>query len=93
MLAENNSVLVVPMLGYPIPANETQRLATLYQLKLLDTPDDPVFDRATRLLNVPIATVTLIDADPDWRDVILCQHQHWRGKLTPRRAMKRRKSC
>lgn len=58
------------MLGYPIPANETQRLAALHQIKLLDTPDDPVFDRvtrlATRLLNVPIATVTLIDADRQW---------------------------
>jgi diguanylate cyclase (GGDEF)-like protein/PAS domain S-box-containing protein len=58
------------MLEYPVPANETQRLAALHQLKLLDTPDDPVFDRVTRLatqlLNVPIATVTLIDADRQW---------------------------
>ncbi|MDR5897628.1 diguanylate cyclase [Halomonas vilamensis] len=79
------------MLDYPVPANEAQRLAVLHQLKLLDTPDDPVFDRVTRLvtqlLNVPIATVTLIDADRQWiksrvgtdtretpRSVAFCSH-------------------
>ncbi|MYL22382.1 diguanylate cyclase [Halomonas alkaliantarctica] len=58
------------MLNYPIPANEAHRLAVLHKLKLLDKPNDPVFDRVTRLttklLNVPIATVTLIDAERQW---------------------------
>ena len=42
-----------------------ERLASLLQLCLLDTPADPAFDRLTRLasriLNAPISTVTLVD--------------------------------
>jgi PAS domain S-box-containing protein len=49
------------------PTNESQRLAALYGLRLLDSPPDERFDRITRLaarlLNVPIAMVTLIDRD------------------------------
>ncbi|MCL7931042.1 sensor domain-containing diguanylate cyclase [Halomonas llamarensis] len=91
MLAENNSVFVASMLDYPVPKNEAQRLAALHQLKLLDTPDDPVFDRVTRLvtrlLDIPTAIVTLIDADRQWiksrvgfttretpRSVAFCSH-------------------
>ncbi len=44
-----------------------QRLASLRRLCLLDTPADPAFDRltqlASRILNAPISTVTLIDED------------------------------
>lgn len=44
-----------------------ERLAHLRALCLLDTPADPAFDRLTqlaqRILRVPIAAVTLIDAD------------------------------
>jgi PAS domain S-box-containing protein len=49
------------------PTNESQRLAALYGLRLLDSPPDERFDRITRLaarlLNVPMAMVTLIDRD------------------------------
>jgi PAS domain S-box-containing protein len=49
------------------PTNESQRLAALYGLRLLDSPPDERFDRITRLaarlLNVPIALVSLIDRD------------------------------
>ena len=49
------------------PSNESQRLAALYGLRLLDSPPDERFDRITRLaarlLNVPMALVTLIDRD------------------------------
>ena len=49
------------------PANEEERLAGLHSLQLLDAPQDPAFDRVTkkltRLLDVPIALVTLVDRD------------------------------
>jgi PAS domain S-box-containing protein len=50
-----------------LPQNESQRLAALYGLHLLDTPPEERFDRitrlATRLLNVPMSNVSLIDRD------------------------------
>ncbi|MBT2774623.1 diguanylate cyclase [Halomonas sp. ISL-60] len=57
-------------MSYPIAPDEDARLAALYELELLDSPDEPAFDRVTRLvtklLNVPISTVTLIDAKRQW---------------------------
>jgi EAL domain-containing protein (putative c-di-GMP-specific phosphodiesterase class I)/GGDEF domain-containing protein len=54
----------------PIPANESDRLAALRRFELLDTPPEPVFDQITRLasklLNVPIALITLVDEDRQW---------------------------
>jgi phosphoribosyl 1,2-cyclic phosphodiesterase/CheY-like chemotaxis protein len=54
----------------PLPANESQRLATLHALRLLDTPAEERFDRYTRiaaqLFDVPIALVSLIDTDRQW---------------------------
>ncbi|SDL19899.1 PAS domain S-box-containing protein/diguanylate cyclase (GGDEF) domain-containing protein [Franzmannia pantelleriensis] len=58
------------MSDYPIPADEQARLATLHELELLDTSAEPAFDRVTRLvsrlLEVPVALVTLIDAHRQW---------------------------
>jgi GGDEF domain-containing protein len=79
------------MIAPPVPANERQRLATLRSLNLLDTPPEERFDRITRLarslFDVPIALVSLIDADRQWfksnqglsacetgRDVSFCGH-------------------
>jgi PAS domain S-box-containing protein len=49
----------------PVPANESQRLKALRDLRLLDTAPEERFDRITRLaariLSVPIAYVTLVD--------------------------------
>ena len=57
-------------MNYPILPDEEARLAALYELALLDTPEEPAFDRVTRLvtqlLNVPTSTVTLIDAKRQW---------------------------
>jgi diguanylate cyclase (GGDEF)-like protein/PAS domain S-box-containing protein len=57
-------------MNYPILSDEEARLAALYELALLDTPEEPAFDRVTRLvtqlLNVPTSTVTLIDAKRQW---------------------------
>jgi diguanylate cyclase (GGDEF)-like protein len=73
------------------PANETTRLDTLRALNILDTSPEERFDRLTRLAKrlfaVPIALVSLVDADRQWfkscvgltasetpRDVSFCAH-------------------
>ncbi|MFO0955877.1 MAG: GAF domain-containing SpoIIE family protein phosphatase [Isosphaeraceae bacterium] len=75
----------------PIPDNEAERLASLYALRLLDTLPEDRFDRvtrlATRLFEVPVAYVALVDADRQWfkskqglpvvstgRDISFCGH-------------------
>jgi diguanylate cyclase (GGDEF)-like protein len=53
-----------------IPADEAERLERLHGLGVLDTPPDERFDRLTRLakrlLQAPIALVSLIDVDRQW---------------------------
>jgi len=50
--------------------NESRRLEALNKLNLLDTPPSEAFDRITRmaarLFNLPIAAVSLTDADRQW---------------------------
>ena len=50
--------------------DEELRLRKLHQYNLLDTPKEDAFDRITRLvsalLDVPIATITLVDRDRQW---------------------------
>lgn len=52
------------------PANEPERLRSLEELGLLDTPPEERFDRVTRLarrlFNVPIALVSLVDGERQW---------------------------
>ena len=52
------------------PENEELRLKALKQLHLLDTPIEERFERITRMtarvLNVPMASFTLIDEDRQW---------------------------
>jgi GAF domain-containing protein len=54
----------------PLPQDEEQRLATLHNLRILDTPKEQRFDRLTRLaagiLGVPIALVSLVDRERQW---------------------------
>ena len=58
------------MSAAPLPPDEAERLALLHALALLDSPPEPALDRITRLaarlLNVPIALVSLIDRDRQW---------------------------
>lgn len=53
-----------------LPSNELERLAELRRLSLLDTPAEQAFDRVTvlaaKLLDVPIALVSLVDEDRQW---------------------------
>lgn len=79
------------MLPPALPADEAERLASLRRMLLLDTPDEEAFDRITRiaqhLFRVPIALVSLIDANRQWfksciglpvretgRDISFCGH-------------------
>ncbi len=52
------------------PPNETERLAAVKRYEILDTPPDGSFDRitalASRLFNVPVAIVSLVDTDRIW---------------------------
>lgn len=52
------------------PSNETQRLAALHALQVLDTPVETAFERMTQLardlFDVPIALVTLVDQERQW---------------------------
>lgn len=54
----------------PPTPDETERLALLRTLQLLDTPPEPAFDAITamlaRMLDVPIALVSLVDAQRQW---------------------------
>lgn len=49
---------------------EKQRIENLYQYEILDTPADGYFDDitalATKIFNVPIAIITLVDNDRIW---------------------------
>jgi signal transduction histidine kinase/ActR/RegA family two-component response regulator len=54
----------------PIPANDVARVAALRALGILDTPPEPNYDDLTRLAaqicQVPIALISLVDADRQW---------------------------
>jgi len=75
----------------PLPLDEAARLNALRSLDILDTDAEDRFDRVTRLarrlFRVPIALVSLVDADRQWfksrqgldatetpRDVSFCGH-------------------
>jgi PAS domain S-box-containing protein len=53
-----------------VPNTETERLAALKALEILDTPPEPIFDRITALaadlLDTPIALVSLLDGERQW---------------------------
>jgi len=52
------------------PANESERLAWLHDLALLDTPPEEAFDRITHLtaalFKVPVCLISLLDAHQQW---------------------------
>ncbi len=58
------------MLKPPLPPDETERLASLRALSILDTPAEERFDRITRvashLFDVPVALISLVDMDRQW---------------------------
>ncbi|QNR23633.1 sensor histidine kinase [Croceimicrobium hydrocarbonivorans] len=58
------------MLKAPLPANEKERLANLYEYSLLDTMDEEEYDQITKmaslLCDVPISLISLIDRNRQW---------------------------
>ena len=60
------NTMIVP----PFPANEVQRRRALAGYKILDTAEEPCFDElahfTTKILETPIALISLIDADRQW---------------------------
>ena len=58
------------MAEYPVLYNEEDRLDAVEQCGLLDTPDDPRFDRITRLAayltGAPIALISLVATERQW---------------------------
>jgi serine/threonine protein kinase len=72
-----------------LASDEDRRLAAVRRYNILDTPPDDAFDRITalacRLLDVPVALISIVDVDREWikssrgidltqleRDVALC---------------------
>lgn len=53
-----------------IPSNETDRMELLHQLHILDTDPEEIYDGivyiASKICQVPISTITLIDRDRQW---------------------------
>jgi predicted PurR-regulated permease PerM len=66
MVAPISTDMLVPRL----PEGEEERLRTLADLELLDTPPEEAFDRITkelaRIFDVPIALLTLVDRERQW---------------------------
>lgn len=66
------------------PANETQRLAALEALGILDTAPERRFDRLTRIaaqmLGTPVALISLVDANRQW----FKSHYGYEVRETPR---------
>jgi diguanylate cyclase (GGDEF)-like protein len=67
-----------------LPIDEPARLAALHGLGLLDTPGEERFERITRLarrlFGVPMAVISLVDADRQW----FKSHQGLEVSQTPR---------
>ncbi|OCW57507.1 sensor domain-containing phosphodiesterase [Hoeflea olei] len=59
-----------PYRGFPVPANEAERLEAVHRLNILDTAPTPEFDAivkmAATIFDAPIAMITFLDRDFRW---------------------------
>ena len=86
------------MITPALPVDEKERIAELNSLGILDTPAEARFDRitrtATRLFDVPIALISLVDTNRQWfkscqgvteretsRDISFCGHAILEDKI------------
>ena len=57
-------------MAHPVPENESDRVLSLLNLKILDTDRDPEFDKLVAVVQdifeVPMVAISLIDADRLW---------------------------
>lgn len=55
---------------FPVPANESERLQAIDELRILDTPPDPLItgicEDASRTFDVPTVFVSLLDRERQW---------------------------
>jgi GAF domain-containing protein len=58
------------MLAAPIPANDSERLAALRELLILDTPPEERYDKVVQFaaaeFDMPVALLSLIDENRQW---------------------------
>jgi len=70
LLFLHQSMHIQPMIKIPLPGNEAERLEALKSYHILDTANDPDFDRLTQLASLlcdaPISLITLIDEHRQW---------------------------
>ena len=54
----------------PYPKNEAGRLSALHRFEILDTAPEAALDQivqhAAKILNVPMAAISLVDKDRQW---------------------------
>lgn len=98
MPAQDSAIQELSAVVAPLPSNEVARLEALRQYNVLDTEPEAAFDDLTRLAaricQVPIALVSLVDAERQWfksrvglaatetcRDVAFCAHVILQDKL------------
>ena len=73
------------------PVDESERLVALRRAELLDTPPEEVFDRLTQLaselLHVPVALVSLVDADREFFKSAVGLPTEWNNRREAPRTM------
>jgi GAF domain-containing protein len=73
------------------PVDESERLVALRRAELLDTPPEEVFDRLTQLaselLHVPVAVVSLVDADREFFKSAVGLPTEWSNRREAPRTM------
>ena len=93
-----NRAQPITIRGYPVPRGEAARLAALRALEVLDSPAEKSFDDivhlAVKMFDVPVALISLMDADRQWfkarlgieeeemeRSVAFCAHDIMDGAV------------